>query len=430
MTNLIPILDHGDGRHVDILDCTNGSIIQYNVMESPSNWLVLATKFYKDIVSDFYEVIMKHKDNKEPLPESVYDVHLSRTGMEEFQTLEEVFPDRAKELDDILPSPLVLRTHQKGTWQVERFQSIHQIIKHNDTEALSKHLTENPGDLHCQTNLGTTLLHFAAKHGRVECLRILLSLMTERETRDEIQASLNIRNRLNETPLLSACSSLRKRNPSINECVSLLIQEGSDIHAQQNEGLTALHLAAAAANLPIVQLVLSNGIEVDCRDFPRYGSNTPLHHLCSQRGGYGVPASKTAACARCLLDAGADVMATTEQGSTPLHLVMWGDGNTDQSELIRLLVSRGGDVNAKTSGFMARSVLESGHAVRMYAKLLTELGAVESETTTAPDSKRSRTVSYVMTSESLAHARSKPVLRSANAVMGMTASEAVQNSKK
>ena len=77
-------------------------------MESPSNWLVLATKFYKDIVSDFYEVIMKHKDNKESLPESVYDVYLSKTGMEEFQTLEKVFPDRAKELDDILPSPLVL----------------------------------------------------------------------------------------------------------------------------------------------------------------------------------------------------------------------------------------------------------------------------------------------------------------------------------
>lgn len=39
---------------------------------------------------------------------------------EEFSRLIDLFPERARELDEILPSPLVLRTHQKGTWIVEK----------------------------------------------------------------------------------------------------------------------------------------------------------------------------------------------------------------------------------------------------------------------------------------------------------------------
>ena len=92
------------------------------------------------------------------------------------------------------------------------------------------------------------------------------------------------------------------------------------------------------------------------------GGSTPLHWAASY--------SQDAA-AKALIEAGADVGATTDQGSTPLH---WA-ANKNAEGVARLLVAKGADVNARTSkGYTPLHWAAIGNAAPV-AKFLIENGA-------------------------------------------------------
>ena len=57
--------------------------------------------------------------------------------------------------------------------------------------------------------------------------------------------------------------------------VPRLLQSGADVHATDDEGLTALHLAAFRGDLTSAKLLLAAGARIGARD--RIGM-TPLHH--------------------------------------------------------------------------------------------------------------------------------------------------------
>ncbi len=103
LTHLVPLLNHGDGRIYDLYDCETGCILQFNILDPPSEWIVLA-KSFDQVLVEYFEALQRFK-LQIPLPDSIYQKEQSN---ESFQTLHSLFPDRGIELDSILPRPLVL----------------------------------------------------------------------------------------------------------------------------------------------------------------------------------------------------------------------------------------------------------------------------------------------------------------------------------
>ena len=146
--------------------------------------------------------------------------------------------------------------------------------------------------------------------------------------------------------------------------VELLLTEGADVNAPQGDGMTALHWAARSVNAPLVRLLLDAGADVAATT--RIGAYTPLH-LASEVG--------NAAVAGLLLAAGAEQTATTADvgGATPLHLAAAaGDAAT-----VRLLIEHGGRVDAREARW--------GQTPLMYAAALGREEAVRALLTGGAD---------------------------------------------
>ena len=99
-----------------------------------------------------------------------------------------------------------------------------------------------------------------------------------------------------------------------------IIDEGF-LDEQDNNGQTALHLAAECGNDIFIDIVLKKGGNPNLKD---NNGQTPLHIAASK----GDPN-----CIKSLLNGGADPSLTDNDGSTPLHLALIGrDGNNTNDE--------------------------------------------------------------------------------------------------
>ncbi|KAJ1478441.1 ankyrin repeat-containing domain protein, partial [Baffinella frigidus] len=129
------------------------------------------------------------------------------------------------------------------------------------------------------------------------------------------------------------------------EIVKLLLENGADLSAVDNDGKTPLFVAAAFDHEAILALLLSKGADVASKDANGRTALEWAMNRAAQEGGH-------AGVARLLLDAGADaqpfkgvsgfVSSWKEDASTPLHAAA-AIGNT---ALATLLLDKGGDVAA------------------------------------------------------------------------------------
>jgi len=148
-----------------------------------------------------------------------------------------------------------------------------------------------------------------------------------------------------------------------------LVEAKVDVNVPQGDGATALHWAAHADNLDIVELLLSAGAAVNAAN--SHGV-TPLWLACENanlaiaerlvKAGANVNAARpvhgetvlmtaarsgNVALVRLLLDRGADPNArATLSGQTAL---MWAASQRHR-EIVRLLIDRGADVRARSTG--------------------------------------------------------------------------------
>merc|ERR1712194_802079 len=102
------------------------------------------------------------------------------------------------------------------------------------------------------------------------------------------------------------------------EAALLLLEQRCSLDAQDNEGLTALHLVAIDGATDTCSWILSLKAEVDLRDL---SDRTPLHMACSGEIKQG---SIRPEIVRLLLAAAASPCATEKTGRQPLHSAAQG----------------------------------------------------------------------------------------------------------
>ena len=112
-----------------------------------------------------------------------------------------------------------------------------------------------------------------------------------------------------------------------NEIAELLIENGADVDAKDEDGSTPLHLAALMGRKEIAELLIENGADVNAKAMD---GGTPLHYAATKE------------IAELLISKGADVNAKNEKGEAPLDWANDPNWPNDTAKTANLLRKHGG----------------------------------------------------------------------------------------
>lgn len=192
---------------------------------------------------------------------------------------------------------------------------------------------EQGADVSLANLSGRTLLHAAARRGNVALLQALIARGADLELVGEHL----------DSPLMHAVHSGK------TEAVALLLDAGAKVNAQVGRfGFTALTTAIQWGSLPMVELLIARGADVNQRQLVL--ERTPLHSAAS-------PFGELVEILEALLKAGADPNAQDGSGETALgHLLsssalaasspeLAGQFGQPPVEMVRSLLTYGADPN-------------------------------------------------------------------------------------
>ena len=227
---------------------------------------------------------------------------------------------------------------------------------------------------------GETALMTAGRTGKVDAVKVLLTHGVDVNFKEA---------RRGQTALMWAAAE--GNTATVNE----LVEFGADIHASTKGGLTPLLFAVREGRIETVRALLKTGANVN--ETWKAGRGTGVSGISAM---VLAVANAHYEVAGVLLDAGADPNAAA-QGWTALHQITWvrkpgkgdndpapdGSGNLSSLDLVRKLVAKGANVNARMtkSGNVGRTSMNMiGATPFMMAartadaplmRLLAELGA-------------------------------------------------------
>ena len=217
-------------------------------------------------------------------------------------------------------------------------------VRAGDTAAVRTLLADGVSVQTAETD-GTTALHWAVHHERLEIAGLLLAA----------GAPVDVTNRYGVTPL--ALASVNGSTPMI----ASLLDAGADPNLPNPEGETPLMTAARTGNAGSIETLLAHGADVDAVEAWR--GQTALMWATAQN---------QAAAVETLLAAGADPNARSVRGFTPV-LFAAREGHID---VVELLVPAGADVDdALPATGMSALVLAVYNAQYDFAQALLDLGA-------------------------------------------------------
>jgi ankyrin repeat protein len=201
----------------------------------------------------------------------------------------------------------------------ERWREVMNAAQWGDVAKLRALLKQDPDLVSSRMSEGQTPLHWAARNGHKEAVELLLAY----------KADVNAKGSAGMTALQFAA-----RNGDI-EMAKLLLLKNADVNSYwgTDVGAPALVLAAANGHKDMVALLLAHNADVNATNY----AVTPLLNA--------VWFGQKADMAELLLDNKAEVNNArgSSEKSTPLHIA----AQTGDTDLVRLLVARGADLNAK-----------------------------------------------------------------------------------
>jgi hypothetical protein len=140
------------------------------------------------------------------------------------------------------------------------------------------------------------------------------------------------------------------------ELAEFLLLYGANVQAANEDGLTALHMAALRGHIKLMSVLLAHGGDITA--VTKKGQ-TVLHIACAcstgpgsgkqpRRDGMSVAEDTI----RFLLDQGTDVNVKDDYGVTPLiGLLRWVlDATNGDTKTFNILLARGADLDAKADG--------------------------------------------------------------------------------
>jgi len=131
------------------------------------------------------------------------------------------------------------------------------------------------------------------------------------------------------------------------DVAKFLLDKGAEIDARDEDGETALGVAADDGNVRIARLLVSRGANINVKNSC---GDTPLTEA-SEEGNLDV--------VKLLISSGANINSLDEHGYTPLHRA----AEKGRKEIVEFLVSKGADVDikAKDGRTPAKMALDNGH---------------------------------------------------------------------
>ncbi len=288
--------------------------------------------------------------------------------------------DAAEKMDGAKVRALLRQRVDVNAPQADGMTALHWAAYHDD-ETLARELIRAGASVAAPNRYGVRPLTLACTNGNVAIVRLLL----------DAGADPNLALSGGETPLMTASRTgtvavvemLLSRGAVVNAkdegrgqtalmwaaaeghapVVTALIAAGADVHARVPSGLTPLLFAVREGRLGVVRAFLEKGadvneiVPVDGARRRGYGGPVPRAglsalHLAVMNAHFDLAAA--------LLDAGANPNADLP-GYTPLHALTVvrkpgvgdndpapeGSGRMDSIELVKRLVARGANVNAK-----------------------------------------------------------------------------------
>lgn len=206
-----------------------------------------------------------------------------------------------------------------------------------------KVLLDNNANINMRDGSGNTLLH------TIEDAGALSELI-------KYNVDVNVKNDRGESPLIY---SIRKYSGSYGdygysnpEKVKLLLEQGANANEKEKDGTTLLHMACSKGLPDIVKLLIQYGANVEAKDNKGYA---PIHYASTAvrlPGARYVPEATTegkSSAIKILGENKANINAKTNNGETPLLILFTEDFmyNSDNSEILKTLISLGADVNAQ-----------------------------------------------------------------------------------
>ncbi|KAJ0106923.1 hypothetical protein J7T55_011018 [Diaporthe amygdali] len=232
--------------------------------------------------------------------------------------------------------PINYQNHWGGTPLLEAAERDNR----DETIAL---LLERGADPEPRNNAGYTPLQLAARSGKMNVVKMILSRMRERELLGPSYPS---------KPGAGSWYPLAEASYHTHpECVRLLLAAGSELNIRNDERNTPLHLVVWPTNehrevddqTEILHLLLDHGASIDAKG---HDEMTPLALACRWNS---LPLVQM------LIDAGAELDSISWHGrgadrefgytSLMLSVAFGGDDNLD---VVTALVNAGADVNART----------------------------------------------------------------------------------
>ena len=236
-------------------------------------------------------------------------------------------------------------------YRIKCQSALHLAVAEKHTEVVKLLLSVEDNTIHCKDFTGRTPLHEAIRQNHVEisellirsgarvsqkCIRFqnLSSVCNNSEKCNQLRTFLNKRELEEYERDLCHCGTtpfLLAARYGYIEVASLLLRYGAKCDDRDCQGATVLHIAACHGHYDLIRWLISQRTSLHL-NMKSKNLSTPLHSSAICKINRDI---------KPLLDMGANIYETDENGMTPLHYTVINAYETDSIVLFRRVIANG-----------------------------------------------------------------------------------------